>query len=76
LAPAQCTVVEDAVNGVQAAKAAGMRCVAVAQTFPAAQLQSADLVRPVIAGVSLADLTGALNSPWTRPRLSATADNK
>ena len=76
LAPAQCTVVEDAVNGVQAAKAAGMRCVAVAQTFPAAQLQSADLVRPVIAGVSLADLTGAVNSPWTRPRLSATADNK
>jgi beta-phosphoglucomutase len=58
LLPAQCTVVEDAVNGVQAAKAAGMRCVAVAQTFPAAQLESADLVRLDIAAVSLADLTG------------------
>ena len=32
--PEGCVVVEDAVNGVQAAKAAGMRCVAVAQTFP------------------------------------------
>jgi beta-phosphoglucomutase len=58
LPPAQCVVVEDAVNGVQAAKAAGMRCVAVAQTFPAAQLRSANLVRQNIAAVSLADLTG------------------
>lgn len=58
LLPAQCAVVEDAVNGVQAAKAAGMRCVAVAQTFPATQLGSADLVRQYIAAVSLADLTG------------------
>jgi HAD superfamily hydrolase (TIGR01509 family) len=59
LAPVECVVVEDAVNGVQAAKAAGMRCVAVAQTFPAAQLQSADVVRQDIATVSLTDLTGA-----------------
>jgi len=56
LTPAQCVVVEDAVNGVQAAKAAGMRCVAVAQTFPVAQLQGADVVRPDIAAVSLTDL--------------------
>jgi beta-phosphoglucomutase len=54
----QCVVVEDAVNGVQAAKAAGMRCVAVARTFPAAHLQNADLVRQDIAAVSLGDLTG------------------
>ena len=58
LLPAQCAVVEDAVNGVQAAKAAGMRCVAVAQTFPATQLQNADLVRQDIAALSLTDLTG------------------
>jgi beta-phosphoglucomutase len=58
LTPAQCVVVEDAVNGVQAAKAAGMRCLAVAQTFPAAKLQGADVVRPDIGRVSLADLTG------------------
>jgi HAD superfamily hydrolase (TIGR01509 family) len=52
----QCAVVEDAVNGVQAAKAAGMRCVAVAQTFPATELHEADLVRARIAEVSVADL--------------------
>ena len=58
LAPDECAVVEDAPNGIQAAKAAGMRCIAVAQTFPAAKLTAADLIRPRIAGISLADLTG------------------
>lgn len=58
LEPAQCVVVEDAVNGVQAAKAAGMRCVAVAQTFAPEQLAGADLVRASLAAVSLGDLCG------------------
>jgi HAD superfamily hydrolase (TIGR01509 family) len=57
LAPRDCAVVEDAPNGIQAAKAAGMRCVAVAQTFPAEQLTAADLIRRTLAEVSLADLT-------------------
>ena len=55
LAPAHCTVVEDAVHGVEAAKAAGMRCVAVAHTFPASQLRQADRVFDRIADVSVAD---------------------
>jgi beta-phosphoglucomutase len=54
--PSECVVVEDAVNGVQAAKAAGMRCVAVATTFPADRLQEADVVRAGIADVQLSDL--------------------
>jgi HAD superfamily hydrolase (TIGR01509 family) len=58
LRPTECVVVEDAVNGVAAAKSAGMRCVAVAQTFPAEKLRQADLVRPALAQVSLNDLTG------------------
>ena len=58
--PANCCVIEDAVNGVQAAKAAGMRCVAVTTSFPANELQAAgaDLVRPGIADINLADLQG------------------
>jgi HAD superfamily hydrolase (TIGR01509 family) len=53
-----CVVVEDAVNGIQAAKAAGMKCVAIAQTFPPGQLHEADLVRRSLAEVTLADLIG------------------
>jgi beta-phosphoglucomutase len=54
--PNECVVVEDAVNGVRAAKAAGMRCVAVAQTFSAERLREADLVRESIAQVLVTDL--------------------
>lgn len=53
-----CVVVEDAVNGIEAAKAAGMRCVAVAQTFAVEQLRAADLVRVAMTEVSLLDLLG------------------
>jgi HAD superfamily hydrolase (TIGR01509 family) len=54
--PASCVVLEDSVNGIRAAKAAGMRCVAVAQTFPATRLQEADVIRDRLADVKLADL--------------------
>jgi HAD superfamily hydrolase (TIGR01509 family) len=53
--PSECVVIEDAVNGVEAAAAAGMRIVAVAQTFPAADLRGADVVRSTIADVTLQD---------------------
>jgi HAD superfamily hydrolase (TIGR01509 family) len=54
--PAQCVVVEDAVNGIQAAKAARMRCVAVATTFPSEKLAEADVVRERISDIQLPDL--------------------
>jgi len=66
LTPGQCVVVEDAVNGVQAAKAAGMRCVAVAQSFPAGRLGQADLVRQRIVEVSVRDLIGMPEAEWER----------
>ena len=42
--PANCVVIEDAPNGVQAAKAAGARCIAVTNSTDAAKLSQADLV--------------------------------
>lgn len=42
--PENCLVVEDAVNGIEAAKAAGCRCLAVTTSFSAAQLSKADWV--------------------------------
>ena len=56
--PAACCVVEDAINGVKAAKNAGMRCVAVAQSFSVDRLALAepDVIRPDIAAITLRDL--------------------
>jgi len=61
--PRECTVLEDAVSGIQAAKLAGMRCVAVAHTFPVDKLREADLVRPCIGQMSVSDLIGHPISP-------------
>ncbi len=56
--PANCCVIEDALNGVQAAKAAGMRCVAVETSFSASELRAAgaDCVRTRLADLALDDL--------------------
>lgn len=53
--PELCLVIEDAKVGVQAAKAAGMRCLAVCTTHSAGELAQADLV---IKGLD--DLTPAI----------------
>ncbi len=42
--PAHCVVMEDATNGLQAAKTGGMRCIALTTTRGADQLQGADLI--------------------------------
>ena len=64
-----CVVLEDSVNGIQAAKAAGMRCVAVAQTFPADRLQGADVVQNKISDVRLSDLVPDLAHGESRKEL-------
>jgi beta-phosphoglucomutase len=50
--PAECSVIEDSPNGIQAAKAAGMTCFAVAQTFQADFLHDADRVFSSIAEIT------------------------
>jgi len=42
--PSRCLVIEDAIAGVQAAKVAGMQCLAVTTTNPPEQLNGADLI--------------------------------
>jgi beta-phosphoglucomutase len=44
IAPKNCTVVEDAIAGVEAAHRAGMRCIAITNTNPPEKLQAAELV--------------------------------
>jgi len=42
--PEECLVVEDAVNGIEAATSAGMRCLAITNSFTAKELGKADWI--------------------------------
>jgi HAD superfamily hydrolase (TIGR01509 family) len=69
-APSDAVAFEDSMNGVHAAKAAGMRCVAVPHALTEAlDLSAADLVVRSLEDVTL---TG-LFSQWSRPARSAGA---
>jgi HAD superfamily hydrolase (TIGR01509 family) len=48
-----CLVIEDTVAGIQAAHAAGMRCLAVSTTYPADQLAGAEAVASTLKGYDL-----------------------
>ena len=58
LPPAACLVVEDAVAGVAAAKAAGTRCLALTTSFPAERLTAADWIVTDLAHAP-ADILGS-----------------
>lgn len=51
LNPAHCLVIEDAVSGVAAAKAAGAKCLALTTSFPREKLLKADFFAPNLADV-------------------------
>jgi beta-phosphoglucomutase-like phosphatase (HAD superfamily) len=42
--PGQCVVIEDSIAGVQSAKAAGMKCVAITHSYQADELAEADRI--------------------------------
>ena len=52
----ECLVIEDTIHGIQAAHAAGMRCLAVSNTFPATELSLADAVTSTLKGYDLSAL--------------------
>lgn len=56
LEPADCLVIEDSLQGIRAAKAAGMQCIAVAHTYAAEKLYEADRVVENIAELSAEEL--------------------
>ena len=57
--PDQCVAIEDSTAGVTAAKAAGMHCIAVTNSFPREQLHAADRVVESLEEVDV-DLVEAL----------------
>jgi beta-phosphoglucomutase len=42
--PKECLVIEDSIHGVEGTRRAGMKCLAVAHTYPKSKLKNADLV--------------------------------
>ncbi|MBS0484484.1 MAG: HAD family phosphatase [Proteobacteria bacterium] len=52
--PGNCVVIEDAPHGIDAAKRAGMRCIAISTTYDAGKLQQADLIVNAYAEIDLA----------------------
>jgi HAD superfamily hydrolase (TIGR01509 family) len=62
IAASECLVIEDTVAGIEAARRAAMRVLAVAQTTPAPRLAAADLVRPSLAATDLDDILRKLTA--------------
>jgi beta-phosphoglucomutase len=66
--PAACAVFEDSFVGIEAAKRAGMKCVAIASTFSAEELHRetrADLIVPSFEAVSLPTVRNLFNGAGT-----------
>ena len=61
--PKNCVVMEDAVVGVQAAKRAGMYCIAVTNTYPREDISEADIVVNSLEEITVKTIEGLLTSP-------------
>ena len=59
--PAQCVVIEDAPNGVQAAKAAGAKCIAVTNSADTPKLGEADLICDSLEQISIETIRRLIN---------------
>lgn len=62
IAPTNCVVFEDAPSGVQAAKAAHCKCIAVTNTTSAENLSQADIICGSLTEVDLEKLIALINS--------------
>lgn len=58
--PASCIAIEDSHWGLEAARRAGLRCVAVAHTYPASELEKADLIVDALSELTLAKIEALL----------------
>jgi len=54
--PDECLVIEDSIHGVRAAHEAGMRCVAITNSYPAGKLKEANLIIDSLETLSLREL--------------------
>ncbi len=65
--PEECLVIEDSKHGILAAHSAGMKCIAVATSYPAFELKNADLVVPSISALRVSQLEDLFQTPKPMP---------
>lgn len=65
--PNRCVVIEDSVNGVSAAKAAGMSIIGVTNTFHRTQLRQADLIVDTLSGLTFVRLHDLVQAAQMEP---------
>ncbi|MCG3204496.1 MAG: Phosphoglycolate phosphatase [Elusimicrobia bacterium] len=59
----ECAVIEDSREGIVSAHTAGMKCVAVATSYPAFELSHADLVLPALASLKISQIEDLFQPP-------------
>ena len=59
--PAKCAVIEDAPSGIQAAKSAGCKCIAVTNTIAADKLSQADIIIDSLKQINLKKIITIIN---------------
>lgn len=52
----ECLVIEDSTSGIQAARSAGMKCLAITNSYSAAELSEADLVVDSLKGITAIEI--------------------
>ena len=63
LDPGSCIAIEDSHWGLEAARRAGLRCVAVTHTYPASELDKADLIVGALSELTVPKIEALLASP-------------
>lgn len=70
--PEECLVIEDSIYGISSAHNAGMKCIAVATSYPSFELKEADLIVSSISALRVSQLEDLFVSP---PPLSVIPHN-
>jgi beta-phosphoglucomutase len=73
--PAECAVIEDSREGIASAHAAGMKCIAVATSYPTFELSVADLVVPSLGALRLTQVEDLFRPPPVLQPIHAPQSN-
>lgn len=65
--PDECVVIEDSREGIASAHTAGMKCIAVATSYPTFELSVADLVVPALASLRMSQIEDLFHPPAAMP---------